>query len=145
MTASFFCPFESRSSAASFITLLDDHHTSHSAVLTRAGRGEGCLILEVASDRLGSVGSLLQRWLLSSVQSVCRRDGEGKRGERARETETESERVRRRRKLGLITSCIFKQARSPCGGESSILGETHEKEGDMGRQRERRSRLVKWR
>lgn len=59
--------------------------------------------------------------------------------------ETERERERRRRKLGLITSCIFKQAHSPCGGESSILGETHEKEGDMRRQRERRSRLVKWR
>lgn len=33
---------------------------------------------------------------------------------------------RRRRKLGLITSCIFKQAHAPCGKESSILGEAHE-------------------
>lgn len=40
----------------------------------------------------------------------------------------------RRRKVGLITSCIFKQAHSPRGEESSILGETHEKEEDMRRQ-----------
>lgn len=52
---------------------------------------------------------------------------------------------RRRRKLGLITSCIFKQAHAPCGKESSILGEAHEKEGDMRRQRQRQSWLVKWR
>lgn len=33
---------------------------------------------------------------------------------------------KRRRKLGLITSCIFKQAHAPRGKESSILGEAHE-------------------
>lgn len=44
------------------------------------------------------------------------------------------EQGRRRRKVGLITSCIFKQAHSPRGEESSILGETHEKEEDMRRQ-----------
>lgn len=34
-------------------------------------------------------------------------------------------------KLALITSCIFKQARAACGEESSILGEPHEKDGDV--------------
>lgn len=127
MTASLFSfllfgPFMSRgSSMASFITL-SDRHTSHSVVLTRAGKRRGLSDLEVASDRLGTVGWLSRRWLLPS------------RDESVRRNEREGE---RRIKLGLITSCIFKQAHSPCGGESSIFGETHEKEGDTSRQRER--------
>lgn len=136
MTASFFCPFMSRGcSVASFITL----SASWSSYVTLSHPDKiwwwwwwwGVSDLEAASNWLGSMRSLSQRWL--------RHQKKGSGGETGRE------RGKRRRKLGLITSCIFKQAHSPCRGESSIFGETHEKGGDMRRQRERRrSRLVKW-
>lgn len=48
----------------------------------------------------------------------------------------------RRRKVGLITSCNFKQACLPGAEESSIFGEAREEGGDAGRWRERESRLV---
>lgn len=36
-------------------------------------------------------------------------------------------------KLALITSCIFKRAHAAAGEESSILWESREKDGDVGR------------
>lgn len=61
-------------------------------------------------------------------------------------------RKRKRRKVGLITSCIFKQAHSPCGEESSILAGRSGKHvrkrktrGDRRVGKKRGSWLVKWR
>lgn len=61
------------SSMASFIRL-SDRHTSRSVVLTRAGKGRGLSDLEVASDRLGTVGRLSQRWRLPSRDESVRRN-----------------------------------------------------------------------
>lgn len=60
--------------------LLAERHTSHSAILTRSGSGEGCLIWSWPLNRLRSVGSFSQRWLLPSQERVeerKRREGEG--------------------------------------------------------------------
>lgn len=81
----------------------------------------------------GSLGSLWQRW----------RSGKREQGKMRR---------RRRRKVSLITSCIFKQAHSPCGEESSIFGggggkhvRKRKTRGDRRVGKKRGSWLVKWR
>lgn len=62
-----------------------------------------------------------------------RREASGEGGGEARGSK--GRRRRKRRKVGLITSCIFKQAHSPCGKESSIFGR---RRGEHVRKRETR-------
>lgn len=56
----------------------------------------------------------------------------GENGSEGRDGEEEEE-EEERKKLALITSCIFKQAHAAGGEESSILGESHEKDRDVER------------